>query len=52
MSPYQYKTLMNKENISSEFSKAKMNASIEPALQNSPEILNKVQESFEEKTII
>ena len=52
MSPYQYKTLLNKENSSSEFSKAKMNASIEPALQNSPEILNKVQESFEEKIII
>jgi hypothetical protein len=30
----------------------KMNASIEPALQNSPEILNKVQENFEEKIII
>ena len=38
------KTLMNKKNISSEFSNAKMNDFSEPALQISIEILSKVQE--------
>jgi len=52
LSPYQYKTLMNEENSSYEFCKAKINDSIESALQKSPQLLNQVQESFEEKIII
>jgi hypothetical protein len=43
---------MNEENSSSKIFKAKMNDSNESALQNSPELLNQVQESFEEKIII
>ena len=52
MSPYQFKTLMNEENSSSKIFKAKMNDSNESSLKNSPELLNQVQESFEEKIII